>query len=76
MPDADTALEATDSLPRFYIETLRDHALGPSAQRRMYTEMPCREVYSLDTSHSPFISAPRELADCLLDIDRVLSADT
>jgi pimeloyl-ACP methyl ester carboxylesterase len=75
MADAETAPEIGQSPPRFYIETLRDHALGPRAQRRMYTALPCRTVYSLDTSHSPFISAPRELAECLLDIDHVLSTD-
>jgi pimeloyl-ACP methyl ester carboxylesterase len=75
MPDAEAAVDDTELPPRFYIETLRDHALGPKAQRSMYTALPCRKVYSLDTSHSPFISAPRELADCLLDIDRVLDAD-
>jgi pimeloyl-ACP methyl ester carboxylesterase len=59
---------ATAELPRFYIETLRDRALGPASQRKMYLALPCRKIYSLQTSHSPFLSAPRELADCLLDV--------
>ena len=73
---ATSATPAPNAVPRFYIETLKDRALGPAAQRRMYTALPCRQVYSLETSHSPFLSAPRALADCLLDIDRELSATT
>jgi len=39
--------------PRFYVETLRDRALGPVTQRKMYQALPCWKVYSLSTSHSP-----------------------
>lgn len=53
---------------RFYIECTADQALGPKMQRWMYTESPCERVYSLSTSHSPFISAPQALVQCLLDI--------
>jgi len=55
-------------IPRVYIETLRDHALGPTTQKKMYTALPCQKVYSLPTSHSPFLSAPDQLAACLLEI--------
>ena len=48
-------------IPRVYIETLRDRALSPSAQKKMYTALPCRKVMSINTSHSPFFSAPKEL---------------
>lgn len=54
--------------PRVYIECLEDRALGPLTQRRMYTSAPCERVYSLSTSHSPFLSAPEQLAAHLLDI--------
>ncbi|MGH2588174.1 MAG: alpha/beta fold hydrolase [Dehalococcoidia bacterium] len=65
---ATSAEEIVTQVPRVYIECLRDRALGPATQRRMYTAMPCARVYSLTTSHSPFISAPEELAACLLDV--------
>lgn len=55
-------------IPRVYIETLRDRALGPTTQKKMYTALPCQKVYSLPTSHSPFLSAPDQLATCLLEI--------
>jgi pimeloyl-ACP methyl ester carboxylesterase len=58
----------TNTIPRFYIECLQDRALGPATQKKMYTALPCRKVYSLPTSHSPFISAPEQLATCLLDV--------
>lgn len=63
-----TARPAGTRTPRIYIETLRDAALGISAQRRMCESMPCERVYSLDTSHSPFLSAPLELAAYLDDV--------
>ncbi len=52
-------------VPRIYIEALHDKTVGPSLQKRMYAAMPCREVVSLYTSHSPFFSAPDELVEQL-----------
>lgn len=49
-------------VPRVYIECLRDRALTPPFQKRLYTAVPCQLVLSMDTSHSPFFSAPGELA--------------
>jgi pimeloyl-ACP methyl ester carboxylesterase len=61
-------------VPCVYVECLKDKALGPATQKRMYTDAGCRKVYSLSTSHSPFISAPKELAECLLDVARTFAA--
>jgi len=55
-------------VPRYYIECLRDRAITHSCQRRMYTALPCKHVFTLDTSHSPFLSAPQALVDHLLAI--------
>ncbi len=49
-------------VPRVYIECLQDKAITPSAQKEMYTRLPCQKVISMNTSHSPFFSAPEELA--------------
>jgi pimeloyl-ACP methyl ester carboxylesterase len=46
---------------RVYVECLQDRAIGPATQKRMYTELPCEEVVPMETSHSPFLSAPEEL---------------
>jgi hypothetical protein len=53
-------------VPRVYIECLRDRALTPQFQKRLYTATPCQQVISMDTSHSPFFSAPGELAKHLM----------
>ena len=49
-------------VPRAYIETLQDRAVSPSFQKEMYERVPCQKVISMNTSHSPFFSAPEELA--------------
>lgn len=67
-----TPLEITDGnfgrVPRVYIETLHDRGLSPLLQRKMYTAVPCQKVVSLDTSHSPFLSAPDELVAHLISL--------
>ena len=55
---------------RFYITTLKDRALSPDVQRRMYTELPCEKVYSINTDHSAFFSRPRKLVTDLIEIER------
>lgn len=55
-------------IPRYYIVCLRDRAITHSCQRKMYMAMPCKRVFTLDTSHSPFLSAPQALVDHLLSI--------
>ncbi|MGE5109021.1 MAG: alpha/beta fold hydrolase [Sphingobacteriales bacterium] len=66
---AATPLQLTEenfgSIPRVYIECTADKAVTPFIQRKMYTEMPCEKVYSMNTSHSPFFSQPKELVDIL-----------
>lgn len=57
-----TTEENFGRIPRVYIQCLRDRAISPSLQKRMYTALPCPKVISMDTSHSPFLSAPEELA--------------
>ncbi len=56
-----TTEENFGRIPRVYIECLRDRAISPSVQKRMYTALPCQKVISMDTDHSPFFSAPEEL---------------
>ena len=55
-------------IPRVYIECLRDRAISPAVQKQMYTASPCQRVISMDTDHSPFFSAPRELAQHLASL--------
>ncbi|MGY8957302.1 MAG: alpha/beta fold hydrolase, partial [Alphaproteobacteria bacterium] len=60
--------EKFGAVPRVYIETLRDQSVFNALQKRMYTETPCANLYSLDTDHAPQLSAPDALAKILLEI--------
>ncbi len=54
------------AIPRIYIECLQDNAVPITMQRGMVSALPCQEVISLDTDHSPFYSTPELLAKELL----------
>ena len=60
-----TTPERFGRLPRVYIECLQDRAIPLALQRMMQQAMPCDEVYALNTSHKPTVSAPQALADIL-----------
>lgn len=53
------------SIPRVYIECLHDKAITPATQKKLYSDMPCEQVISMATDHSPFLSAPKSLAQHL-----------
>lgn len=53
-------------VPKFYIECLQDNAVTPGYQKFLYTQTPCQQVFTLNTGHSPFLSAPDELVSILL----------
>jgi pimeloyl-ACP methyl ester carboxylesterase len=53
------------SVPRAYVECLRDRTVTLAAQRRMQAKLPCDPVLTLDSDHSPFLSHPEELARLL-----------
>jgi pimeloyl-ACP methyl ester carboxylesterase len=55
-------------VPRVYIDCLQGNVFTPSFKKTMYTAMPCRKVYTMNTSHSPFLSAPAELARVLREV--------
>jgi pimeloyl-ACP methyl ester carboxylesterase len=54
------------SCARAYVETVQDRALSIALQREMQEALPCEEVVSLTSGHSPFLSMPSELAEVLL----------
>ncbi len=56
------------SVLRMYIETTEDRALPIAVQRAMVRAMPCDAVYTMPTSHSPFLSQPEQLAEILNDV--------
>jgi pimeloyl-ACP methyl ester carboxylesterase len=62
--------ERAGSVPRVYIECLRDRTIPIDGQRAMQHAVGCPRVLRIDTDHSPFLSRPRELADHLLSLAR------
>lgn len=64
-----TSAERWGRIPRYYIECTKDCAISIAIQREMQKHSPCRKTFSIDTDHSPFLSAPQALADALLEID-------
>ena len=63
---ARTTAERFPPVKRAYIECLRDQAIPIAMQRAMIAAQPCDRVFTIDTDHSPFYSAPGELATHLL----------
>jgi pimeloyl-ACP methyl ester carboxylesterase len=58
-------------VPRVFIECLRDRTITPDIQKMMYTATPCQTILSMETSHSPFFSAPQELVRHLTELSYV-----
>ena len=59
----ETTPERWGRIPRYYIECARDRAITLRLQREMQETSPCQQTFSIDTDHSPFLSAPEQLAD-------------
>lgn len=57
--------ERFGSVPRAYIRCLQDNAISLAAQDQMIEDQAIESVISLDTDHSPFLSAPELCADAL-----------
>ena len=53
------------SLPQAYIICLQASAILPNAQKHMCATHQCSPISKVNTSHSPFVSKPSELANHL-----------
>jgi pimeloyl-ACP methyl ester carboxylesterase len=58
--------------PTTYVVCARDRAMNPDDQRAMAAN--AGDVVELDTSHSPFLSRPRQVADVIAERIRLHSA--
>jgi pimeloyl-ACP methyl ester carboxylesterase len=65
--DPDRA-EAFAALPRAYITCLRDRAIPPQMQRRMFTDAGCDPVVEIDADHSAWLS---RTDDVVTAVDRL-----
>lgn len=54
--------------PKFYIETLQDKIIALETQRNIEKKIKPNKIYSMNSSHSPFISQHRQLAENLINI--------
>jgi len=55
-------------VPRHYVACRHDRTIPIAHQRAMCAALPCASVATLESDHSPFLSAPEALADALLAI--------
>ncbi|HEV2478103.1 MAG TPA: alpha/beta fold hydrolase [Puia sp.] len=64
-------MENFGHVPKYYIHTLQDHTVSPELQKRMVAAASnVVKEYSLDSSHTPFLSMPDQLVDLLLKIGK------
>ncbi|MCB0326759.1 MAG: alpha/beta fold hydrolase [Bdellovibrionales bacterium] len=50
------------NIPKYYIRCLQDRALVPEFQIETSLATPCKEIFEIQSDHSPFFSASKELA--------------
>lgn len=53
-----------------YVHTLQDHVISPDLQDRMVSTAGIKEIYSLESSHTPFLSMPDKLTALLIKISK------
>ena len=71
---AGLAGEIPSQLPRAFIECTEDRAISLERQRFMAARGRMDAVRSLETDHSPFLSAPAALVARLLELAAILEA--
>jgi len=60
--------EGFGSVDKVYIKTLQDIVISPGLQDRMIAAAGIKTIFTVNTSHSPFLAQPKEVADLLLKI--------
>lgn len=68
-----TTAENFGRIPRYYITTTKDQAVGPTLQKTMYEQQPPVKLYSIAADHSSYVSATDELVKDLLEIHASLA---
>ena len=56
------------TVDKSYIKTLQDIVISPGLQDRMIAGAGIKKVFSVNTSHSPFLSQPHEVSKLLISI--------
>jgi len=60
--------EGFGSVEKAYIKTLQDIVISPGLQDRMIAAAGIKSIYSINTSHSPFLAQPQQVAELLIKI--------
>ncbi len=60
--------EGFGAVSKVYIKTLQDLVISPTLQDRMIAAAGITTVFTVNTSHSPFLSQPHEVSKLLLNI--------
>ncbi|WP_460967722.1 alpha/beta fold hydrolase [Spirosoma migulaei] len=61
-------------VPKYYVYTAQDHAVGLNLQKRMVAAAGIKSTYTLNSSHCPFLSMPTEVTVLLQDIAKQVPA--
>jgi len=56
------------TVDKVYIKTLQDIVISPGLQDKMIAAAGIKTIYSVNTSHSPFLSQPHQVSELLLKI--------
>lgn len=56
-----------DKVKRVYIKTMKDRILRPEVQDQLIQMWPPSKVLDIESDHSPFFSAPKQLINLLLE---------
>lgn len=60
--------EAFGSVDKIYIKTLKDIVISPTLQDRMIAAAGIKTIYTVNTSHSPFLAEPHTVSDLLIRV--------
>ena len=64
------SLQHSPRVPKRYIRCTQDGAIPYELQVAMSRDLPASHVATMETSHSPFLSAPEALADILIRLSK------
>jgi pimeloyl-ACP methyl ester carboxylesterase len=56
------------AVEKVYVKTLQDIVISPALQDKMISAAGIKTIYSVNTSHSPFLSQPHQVSELLLKI--------
>lgn len=68
--------EGAEEVPRIYITTAYDRVVKPEQQDAMIKKWPPKNVYTLESDHSPFFSAPLLLFGLLIKVASSIGCNT